>query len=489
MAVLLDNRMISMILTLPRVKELTTLSQSIENLHQKSLSSFKNHKPPSIPIYQGSIIRIEKHHDKQNISDLIVRVPNFRHSSSSPSVTISTCPTNINELNERESQRETSFKRRAPICPIFNGSRNHSLSSNLDTTNTINNSNVNQTESNIRLTNTKRITIGLKNLSQTLTTNCKSKRTTTTTDINEITIIPALPDVEVITEDFQIPSSSSPKSNTKNQNLTSKFLTPKILSIKQKCCKIKRKQPSSNIIHIQSSSEDATIENSQTDINSKDDESNHEVKQESTQLKPKIPIILFDFESSSTHRYSTIPGFPLNSHNLEDISSTNNIQTDTFISKDNLDSSTDMQSSIPSHDDNIDETVYVVHPNGDTYSECYEVTYEFDPEFQQFLNKQNYLTEIENQFTEYQGLTNNYEQIQSNNNETNRSQEESNVYDDQTINNPSGLSSSQENEELLCLNEDYTVIIQLLKNVLQLERISNNVDEVNQQLGQINQTD
>jgi len=399
------------------VKQLVSpASHSVENLDKKSLSLFKNSKPPSIPIYHGSIIRIEQHRDNQNTSDLIVRVPNFHHSSL-PSVTIST--------NGIDSQREASFKRRAPICPILH---DHSPSSNRNRTNDFDNSNVHQSETNARLTNTKRLATGLRNLSQAFTTNCKSKRST---NINEITLIPVLPDVEVIRQDFEVPTLS--KKSTKNQNLTSKFLTPKILFIKRKCFKIKREQSStSDSVDIQTDTEDNTMENSRTSINLKDNEIeskqttpaelNHEGKQnilillkllsflvvqQSTtiaQLIPKIPILLIDSESSSTHRYCTISGFPSDSR-------TTMTKNDTLISKENNVLSTDRQSLVSSsdqqtqhYDTDIEDTLYVVHPNGDTYSECYEVTYEFNPEFQHFLDTKT----DQYYFPENESITNYY---------------------------------------------------------------------------------
>jgi len=48
------------------------------------------------------------------------------------------------------------------------------------------------------------------------------------------------------------------------------------------------------------------------------------------------------------------------------------------------------------------------------------------------------------------------------------------------------MSSSHDNDQLLCLNEDYTVIIQLLKHVLQIDANTNDADnEFNQQLDEI----
>ena len=196
-------------------------------------------KPPSIPIYHGSIIHIEQHHDNENTSDLIVRVPNFHHLSL-PTVTITTT----------DSQR---IKRRAPICPVV---IDHS-------------SNQNQTKSEInsRLPNSKRLGIGLRNLTRAFTATCKSKQSA---NINEITFIPVLPDVEVIREDFQIPILS--KKTTKNQNSSSKFLSPKILFIKRKHFKMKRKQSSSNSADSQTNTDDKTVENSEFNVSFKDNE-------------------------------------------------------------------------------------------------------------------------------------------------------------------------------------------------------------------------
>jgi hypothetical protein len=70
-----------------------------------------------------------------------------------------------------------------------------------------------------------------------------------------------------------------------------------------------------------------------------------------------------------------------------------------LLSEENIDSASDSQSLVPvdysqtqHYDDNIEERVYVVHPNGETFSECYEITYELDP---QYRNEQIYLSEIQ----------------------------------------------------------------------------------------------
>ncbi len=280
-----------------------------------SVDNLKSYKQPSIPIYHGSIIHIEKHRDNENKSDLIVRVPNFHHLSL-PSVMISTIPINDDQLGETEAR----IKRRAPICPIRNKT------------------NLNQSE--IKLTNTKRLAIGLRNLSRTIITNCKSKRST---NINQITIIPVLPDVEVITENIQDPIFV--KKANKNQNSTSKFLIPKIFLIKRKYFNIKKKQSPSNSVDTQTDTEDKTHENSR---NGKDNEN----------------------EVSSDSQIN----------NTEDISSFIKTSSNIFQSDKKIDLTTVI--------DDIEEGLYVVHSNDDTYSECYEVTYEFDPEYQNFIDNE-----------------------------------------------------------------------------------------------------
>ncbi len=327
------------------------LSHSVKNLQIS--------KPPSIPIYHGSIIHIEQHQENENTSDLIVRVPNFHHLPL-PSVTISTIPINDDQLSETESQREARIKRRAPICPIRNDTNN-----------------IQNTDSEIKLTNAKRLAIGLRNLRQTIITNYKSKRST---NINKITIIPVLPDVEVIAENLQKPTIE--KKSQKHHNLTSKFLKPKILFIKRKYFKIRKKQLSSKSSDSVTNAEDKTIENSTINISVKDQEG-----------KTNIPISLVHPESSSTHHYSGVSqDFQTNS--TEDISSSTNIHLpETYISNAKLDLRTDIQPF--DHIDEIDEGLYVVHSNEDTYSECYEVTYEYDPEYQHFIDHEPEIQGIE----------------------------------------------------------------------------------------------
>ena len=137
------------------------------------------------------------------------------------------------------------------------------------------------------------------------------------------------------------------------------------------------------------------------------------VKQQSTtiaQLVSNIPIALSNPESSSTPHSCMISGVSQITM-TKDISSTIAIENEPssnldqkmtlahLLSEENVDSITDSQSLVPIdndqthyYDDNIEEQLYVVHPNGDTFSECYEVTYELDP---QYRNEQIYLSEIQ----------------------------------------------------------------------------------------------
>ncbi len=226
------------------------LSRSVDNLDTCSETS----KPPSIPIYHGSIIHVEQHQDNENTADLTVRVPNFHHVSL-PSVSITI---NHEQSDETDSQREARIKRRAPICPILNGSHHQHQTNDVPT------SNLDQSGS----TSSKRLAIGLRNLRRAFITNCKSKQST---NVNEITIIPVLPDVEVITENFQkVPSE---KKDQKNPSSTSKFLMPKIFFIKRKHSKMKKKQQlSTDSINTQTNTDDSTWEASRADVSMKENE-------------------------------------------------------------------------------------------------------------------------------------------------------------------------------------------------------------------------
>ncbi|CAF4858987.1 unnamed protein product, partial [Rotaria sp. Silwood2] len=268
-------------------------------------------------------------------------------------------------------QQETHTKRLAPICPILDNSRNHSPSSNQNQTNDFDNSDENQqSEMNSRFINRKRLAIGLRNLSRAFTTSCKPKQST---NINEITIIPVLPDVEVITENFQVSTSS--KKTTKSQNSTSKFITPKIFLIKRKHFKIKKKQPSTKSIDTETENKHSTIENSSTEIILNDDETEQQNESKQTTMKlndeleqqsktsekpiPNIPILVLDYpDSSSTHCCCAISRFPsdpqttITDDNADDFISrietpTNILPSNTFTPKERIDLTADhVQSSV-----------------------------------------------------------------------------------------------------------------------------------------------
>lgn len=176
-----------------------------------------------MPVYHGSIVRIEQHLDDQNTSDLIIRVPNFQRLSHPSNVT--------------DNQQSTRIKRRAPICPILNGPTPHLSTTNM--TQTLDN--LNQS----RNTNTNRLTTGLRSLSRAFTHSCKSKRSPS---ISEITTPSALPDVEVITEKVETLNSLNKNVKHENSSLNIPKLTPpKVLSVKRKHFNIRKKQPSSSI--------------------------------------------------------------------------------------------------------------------------------------------------------------------------------------------------------------------------------------------------
>ncbi|CAF2043823.1 unnamed protein product [Rotaria magnacalcarata] len=537
MTTLLQKRTISMILTVPDIKEsVSPVSQSIENLDQSSFFSLKNDKPLSIPIFHGSIIRIEQHKDDENLSDLILRVPNV-HYLSLPSIDISSIINGHDQLHETESQQELCAKRRAPICPILKNLRDNTLSSNQ-----------NQPETNSPLINTKRLAVGLRNLSRAFTANCKSKPPS---NVNEITIIPVLPDVEVITENFQVPKLS--EKTTKSENSTSKFVAPKIFFIKRKHFRLKRKQPSAVSTNIEIETKPTMIENTSTNINSKDNQVeeskqtisnkiNSQIEQKLTTNETIIPhssILISGHESSSINRYSSILQLPSNSQitiadknekNLPssiDISA-NIIQSNPFISTETVNLKiNDIKSSIhidneqiEDNNSNIEERLYIVHPNGDTFSECYEVTYEFDPENRnRFNNAQEHMhiAKVEDQSLikfkmdpfVYEDLgstvtaiskitSNSYNEIEDDHSDQPFQESQSRITDVTQVKfhsfenisqinhdqistyrteSISVVSPRQENDQILCLSdapivyEDYTIILQILKNVLQIDQL------------------
>ncbi|CAF0802541.1 unnamed protein product [Adineta steineri] len=369
MTVLLENRTISMILMVPDVEDLIlTSSSSLPNVekHDRSdideLSSISNHIetsnidiPLSMPVYHGSIVRIDQHREDPNTSDLIIRIPNFQHLLL-PSI-------------DTDTKQQTPIKRRAPICPLVNTSTDLNSIKKANTQN-FHSLNLQQT----RIGNTNRLTTGLRSLSRVFTHNCKSKRSTS---ITNITFPSALPDVEVITQNYK-----TSKKDTKHNNFIStkpKLTPPKILFIKRKNL-TKNRQISST-----SSSSSNAIDNKQinleykrTDFTSKStiltteytevdkshspelttsfsniiqqddfnqrtdilednhDDDNKQQENESIRLTYEVeqhfkaiaqlisdnPLSSLDGDSLSTHRYSTISGIiHENQHSISDNSS------------------------------------------------------------------------------------------------------------------------------------------------------------------------
>ena len=302
----------------------------------------ENTQPPSIPIYHGSILHIEQHENDRNKSDLIVRVPNFHHVSV-PSVTIT-----INEtrVDQRANQREGSVKRRAPICPIINANQSS-------------------------LTPPKRFTVGLRNFRRAVITNFRVKPSTNT---NQITLVPVLPDVEVIRGKFDVtPTEKKPR---KHSGPTSKFLVPKILLIKRKYFKMnKKRQSSGNTVQAQTDSEaNRTNENSRAYFHVKIDESEEENQMNKSDHEEKNTSFVSDNEQPS----NTTKGPDIRPPEIFISNSTIDLITDR---------STTDQKDHDEEEEDLEGRIYIVHPNGDTYSECYEITYEFDPEFQRFIDQ------------------------------------------------------------------------------------------------------
>lgn len=170
---------------------------------------------PSMPIFQGSIVRIEQYKDDQNTSDLIVRVPNFQR---------------LSRLSKDiENKPQTRTKRRAPICPVLStlhqGNNPNALNTNIK--NNVKNVNINQSQ----VASTSRLATGLRSLSRAFTYGCRSRRSSSITDLTHCS---ALPDVEVMKEKMTMPIT--PRKPTK-------LVTPKILFIKRKHFKIKKKPP------------------------------------------------------------------------------------------------------------------------------------------------------------------------------------------------------------------------------------------------------
>lgn len=294
----------------------------------------ENCQPPSIPVYHASIVQIEQHEDDRNQSDLIVRVPNFHHVSM-PSVTIT-----INET--RVDQREGSIKRRAPICPIITGMNEQNKSAN-----------------------PKRFTVGLKNFRRAIVTNFRVKPST---NANQITLVPVLPDVEVIRGEFD--TTPSEKKTRKQSGSTSKFFVPKILLIKRKYFKMNKKRQSSG--SSAQAQPDRTNDNSRAYFHVKIDESDGQDN----------PINQSDHEDKNT---SFVSDHEQSSNMIKDPDIR---PPEIFISNSTIDLITDRSTTDHKEEEGDSEgRIYIVDSDGDTYSECYEVTYEFDPEFQRFIDQ------------------------------------------------------------------------------------------------------
>ncbi|CAF4211143.1 unnamed protein product [Rotaria sp. Silwood2] len=548
MTVVLKNRTISMILLVPEATVLAPSSSSLsilEKLNQSDMDqsfSITTYDPSSniditssIPVYHGSIVRTEQHNNDQNISDLIVRVPNFQHF--------------LLPLNNTDNKQQTRIKRRAPICPILSSSsqRNNPKSSNTNITDNFNKLSLNQSS----VASTSRFATGLRSLSRVFTHSCKSKRSSS---MNDIHFLPALPDVEVMTEQVEIPITS--RKTSKHENLTStipKLTTPKLLFIKRKHFKIKNKPASStmpidtkinlenNRINLTPTSTIITTQyvdvkkNNSTKITSfcqpfieknylnqqintierendqeqqnKSIKFNYEDQQFTTisRLISDIPISSIDADSLSTHRYSTISAVVSNnqnsiidnnakdvslseqastiilspstemSYNIDNKATTSishnkspkihrpfRIQTSTLqpdisvirigttdltteigrllpgekFSNEQIDSTTKNQLDIEqkqNNDNQIKQDRYsVIQTNEETFAECYDVTYQIDPQFEnekdQITNQSFVPIKINLDPFEYQDLTstlttwlpfisqNEYEQIEHDNN-------------------------------------------------------------------------
>jgi hypothetical protein len=411
----------------PDVEHLVSSSSNI--VEKLDRSDIDNETNSSMPVYHGSIVRIEQHNDNQNISDLIVRVPNFQ-SLSLPSITISSESSIIDDQSSDTNRKR--IKRRAPICPI-NPSNKLDLSASK--------------QNGTRVANTSRLTTGLRSLSRVFTHGCKSKRSAS---INEITFPPPLPDVEVMTEKLQVSSRKS----SRYESTIPKLITPKMLSIQRKHLKIKKKDSSSSI-SIDTSTD---IENNHLPkpttlfprfVNDHIEQMNFdkEINEQDNQttsiqltyegIISNIQLLFFlqisslkflvdqqisqlissiDAESLSTHRYSTVPDtstendislkttrpFRVQTSILQpDISVVRIGTTDLTTEIDRLlpgekrlneenDSATYNQSFIHMDIEEKENDWYkVIHINDETFAESYEVTYQLDPEYQNSIDNKS----------------------------------------------------------------------------------------------------
>ena len=183
----------------------------VELLNSSTSTEKKVSTRESMPVYHGSILRIEQRADDENTSDLIVRVPNFQRLSL-PSMTIS----NDSSLTDGQSTSLYRTKRRAPICPLLHGSPHPpnplKMSSSSSPTPI--------SPTSLHALPTHRLTEGIRSISRALTHGCRSKRSSS---ITEVTYPSPLPDVEVMQEGLP----------TSNDGSTTKFSTPKIFFLKR----------------------------------------------------------------------------------------------------------------------------------------------------------------------------------------------------------------------------------------------------------------
>ena len=203
----------------------------MENLDRTSCLSDQNRTPLALPIYQGSIIRIDPNEDDEKMSDLIVRVPNFHHWS-------------LPCMATNEDQRAPRIKRRAPYCPHLAELLSPATPFERNTAVQPDNENSNQkTSAHERLTHMSRLAAGLRHLTRVLANGHKVKRSSSE---NPMMFVPMLPDVEIMNESFEV--LSLPKEEEQSENSTptgSKLLSPKLFCIKRKYFKSKRKPSSS----------------------------------------------------------------------------------------------------------------------------------------------------------------------------------------------------------------------------------------------------
>ena len=180
----------------------------VELLNSSTSTEKKVSTRESMPVYHGSIVRIEQRADDETTSDLIVRVPNFQRLSL-PSMTIS----NDSSLTDGHSTGLYRTKRRAPICPLLHGSPHPPNPLKMSSPTPI-------SPTSLHAVPTHRLTEGIRSISRALTHGCRSKRSSS---ITEVTYPSPLPDVEVMKE--RLPTS--------NDGSTTKFTTPKIFFLKR----------------------------------------------------------------------------------------------------------------------------------------------------------------------------------------------------------------------------------------------------------------